>query len=378
MTFVHVRDASAAAEMAADLENGASIALDCEAAGFHRYSDRLCLIQISTSRETYLVDPLAFDPGPFLRPLLEDPELEILMHGGDFDIRLLDRDLDADVRGLFDTQAAASILGESALGLSSLLEKHLGVELSKKYQRADWAQRPLPDEMLAYAASDTRHLHSLADLLKDRLEESGRMAWAQEESRALQDVAWEEDDNEDPVGRVKAARDMGPRDVTRLRETLEWRNEVARERDRAPFRIAQDEVLVRVVQERPDDPTELGRIRGFSSRLAREEGSELLKRLRRVDQLPDHELEAYTPPPRDGNGRPPPEVEHRARTLKKVRNRRAEELGMDRGALIPNRILLEIAQHQPESLQDLRSVPGVMSWHVEAAGDELLAALDPG
>lgn len=377
MTPAHVRDTAAAARLVHALADQESIALDCEAAGFHRYSDRLCLIQISTRRETYLVDPLAFDPAPALRPILEDPEVEVLMHGGDFDLRLLDRDLDINVRGLFDTQAAAQILGERALGLASLLEEHLGVSLSKKYQRADWAQRPLPDEMAAYAAADTRHLHELADILKERLQEVGRMSWAREESKALEGTSWEDGPEEDPVTRVDAARSMAPRAVTALRQALDWRDQVARERDRAAFRIAGDDALVGVVHERPTDIEALGRIRGFSPALAREKGGALLERLQRVDGLPDDELEPYPRASSRDNARPPPEVEERTRVLKKVRNRRADELGIDRGALIPNRTLLEIARHEPASLTELKAVPGVRSWQAEAAGSELLAALGP-
>lgn len=375
MTSVHVRDDRAARELAAALEGAGSLALDCEAAGFHRYSDRLCLIQISTRGQTYLVDPLAFDPGPFLRPCLEDPEIEVVMHGGDFDLRLLHRDLDARVRGLFDTQAAAMVLGEPAVGLSALLEKHLGVTLSKKYQRADWALRPLPEEMAEYAADDTRHLHELADVLKDLLLEAGRTAWAEEESRALESVRWEPEPEEDPVSRIKAARGMPPRDVAALRAALEWRDRIARDRDQAPFRVAGEEALVGVVRERPSNVGALGRLSGFSPALAQREGARLLARLQAVDDLPEAELDPYPGPPGDGHGRPPPEVEARARSLKRVRNRKADELGMDRGALIPNRTLVEIARHEPASMDDLKAVPGVRRWHAEVAGPELLSAL---
>lgn len=375
MTPAHVRDTAAATRMVDALRDQKSIALDCEAAGFHRYSDRLCLIQISTRRDTYLVDPLAFDPAPALRPILEDPGVEVLMHGGDFDLRLLDRDLDTNVRGLFDTQAAAVILGEDSVGLASLLKKYLGVSLSKKYQRADWARRPLPDEMAAYAAADTRHLHALADLLRERLRESGRMAWAEEESRVLEAVRWEEALEDDPVTRVEAARRMTPRDVAALREALEWRNQIARERDRAPFRIAVDDALLGVVRERPPDVEALGRVHGFPSTLAREKGHGLLERLRRVDALPESELDPYPRRAREENGRPPPEVEERARSLKTVRNRKADDLGIDRGAFIPNRTLVEIARWEPASMTELKAVPGVRSWQAEAAGAELLAVL---
>ena len=221
------------------------IALDCEAAGFHRYSDRLCLLQISTADVTVVVDSLAFDPGDALRGPLGDSSVEILMHGADYDLRLLDRDLKVAVRGLFDTQVAASLLGESAIGLAALLEQNFGVKLSKKYQRADWAKRPLSEDMLAYAATDTLHLRALADLLKDRLSRIGRLEWALEECRQLEDTRWEEDSEEDPVQRVKGARDLGPREVTALREPLAWRDRIARDRDRAPFRVAGDQALSR-------------------------------------------------------------------------------------------------------------------------------------
>ena len=127
-----------------NLEVADRIALDCEAAGYHRYSDRLCLVQLTTAGRTYLLDPLEIDPAPALRAVLEDSGTEVVMHGADFDVRLIDRDLGIRVARLFDTQIAASLLGVEALGLSFLLENRLGIKLSKKYQKADWAQRPLP------------------------------------------------------------------------------------------------------------------------------------------------------------------------------------------------------------------------------------------
>ncbi len=152
------------------------------------------------------------------------------MHGADFDLRLLDRDLGIRLGGLFDTQVAAALLGESALGLQALLESRLGVSLSKKYQRADWADRPLKDGMLDYAADDTRYLMRLADLLLEDLRAAGRESWAREECRALEESATApgDDEPEDPVTRVKGARDLSPREVTALREALEWRDAIAR------------------------------------------------------------------------------------------------------------------------------------------------------
>ena len=117
--------------------------MDCEAAGYHRYSDRLCLVQLSTPSETFVLDPLAMDLTPHLKPFLEDPGRRVLMHGAAYDLRLLRRDLNISVARLGDTQVAASFLGEPAVGLQALLEKHLAIRVSKRFQKADWARRPL-------------------------------------------------------------------------------------------------------------------------------------------------------------------------------------------------------------------------------------------
>ena len=376
MTYVLIDGPERADELRHSLSTSWRIALDCEAAGFHRYSDRLSLLQLSTTERTFIIDPLGFDPTEILRGPLEDPEVEVLMHGADYDLRLLDRDLGIRLTGLFDTQVAAALLGESSIGLAALLEKHLRVSLSKKYQRADWAKRPLPDDMLDYAASDTRHLHELAAILRRELEGRGRLHWALEESAALEEVRWEEDEDEDPVVKVKGARDLPPRDVTALREALAWRDEIARERDRAPFRVAGDPALVAAAQRRPRSVDELSGIKGMNPRLVRDTGRSLVERLSRVETLPEGSLEPYPRRERNGPGRPPPEVEELADRLKTARNRRADELGIDRGALVPNAMLLEIARAHPRDEAALRAVPGMRAWQVEAMGDALLAVLD--
>lgn len=352
------------------------VALDCEAAGFHRYSDRLCLVQLTAGNQTFVLDPLSVEVAPILGPLLEDPDREIVMHGSDFDLRLLDRDLDIQIRGLFDTQAAATVLGINGIGLQSLLERTLDVTLAKKYQRADWARRPLPQPMIDYAALDTIHLMQLADRLTAELQEAGRMAWAEEEFRALEEIRFEEPEASDPTVRVKASRDLSDREVHRLREALDWRDAVAREMDRAPFRVANDSVLVEVARRNPSSMADLIDLQGLNGRLAQAEGSELLERLRRVDALGDDEVQGLPERDYDGRGRPPPEEEERMRRLKAARNQKASEMGLDRGSLLPNALLEELAAAPPTSLEDIRSVEGIRNWQAEVLGPDLLKALE--
>jgi ribonuclease D len=342
------------------------ISLDCEAAGFHRYSDRLCLVQLSTPRENLILDPLALELSPVLRPWLEEPEVQVVMHGADYDIRLLDRDLGVRLRGLFDTQTAAS-----------LLEEYLGVKLPKTHQRADWARRPLPADMLEYAADDTRHLPALADALAEALRDRGREEWAGEEFRILEEIRWDEDEA-DPVTRVKGARDLTPREVAALREALAWRDEIARSKDRAPFRVVGDQILLEIVVTRPGSPGELGKLKGMSPHLAREHGGDLLSRLNRVDGLAEEALEPFPRWRGNGSGRPPPEEEALANRIRDFRTAKAEELGLDRGILLSNAQITEIVRRAPRSLDELRAIPGIRRWQAELLGTKVIHIVGKG
>ena len=378
MRFQLITDPRGVQELADALAGETRLAVDLEAAGFHRYSDRVCLVQVSSPEATYLVDPLAVDPALALRGPLEAPDVRIIFHGGDYDLRLLDRDLDLHPVNLFDTQTAAALLGEPSLGLASLLETYFSVNLSKKYQRADWAKRPLSEEMLAYAASDTQYLHALADLLCERLDAMGRLAWAQEESSLMESLRWSEEGQADPVTKVKRARYLGLREVALLREAWLWRDEIARRRDRAPFRVVSDNVLVEVVQVRPRSVSGLAEMSGFSPQLADRSGRSLLDCLERIDRVDTEELVGYPRSNRTGPGRPPPEIVEMADRLKAARNRRSEELGIARGTLVSNTLLLEIARAGPENGEALLAVQGVRRWQVVAVGDALLEALNGG
>ena len=136
------------------------------------------------------------------------------------------RDLGIRVAALADTQVAASLLGEPAIGLQALLKRHLGVMVSKKHQRADWAERPLPRDMIEYAAGDTRHLHRLVHVLEDGLRELGRLSWAREEyDRLLEHVAATAGHR--CRGRPRDALQGGPEDGRPVRDRVAGGNRLA-------------------------------------------------------------------------------------------------------------------------------------------------------
>ena len=327
-----------------------------------------------------MLDPLAFDPAPYLKQFLEHPRRRVVMHGAAYDLRLLSRDLGITVAGLADTQVAASLLGAPATGLQALLGKHLGIRVSKKFQRADWARRPLTREMIDYAAGDTRHLHGLIAILERELDGKGRLHWAEEEYRWLVASAAAAHDDEppaDPVTRFKQARKMDDRSVTALREVIAWRDRIARMKDRAPFRVVGDAALAEVVAARPATIGALAALKGFPPRLARTSGASLLNALVRVDRLPAAELVPYPAPTRRGT-RPTPEEEAAFERLKEVRNSAAGRLELERGRMMANHLLREIVSARPRTREALAAIHDIRKWQVETIGDELVAALYRG
>ena len=135
--------------------------VDTEADSMHHFQEKVCLIQISNPGVDLLIDPLAEIDLEMLGALLADPTSRKILHGADYDVRMLQRDFSFEIRGLYDTMIAARLAGESAFGLAALLDKYIGVKLDKQFQRADWSIRPLSGPMLQYASSDTHYLEEL-------------------------------------------------------------------------------------------------------------------------------------------------------------------------------------------------------------------------
>src|SRR5256885_16752473 len=170
------------------------LALDTEGASFHRFVDRIYLLQLSARDRSAIIDPLPIGTPTELGTLLENPSVQVVFHDADYDLRLLHQDYGWHVRNIFDTRVAAQLLGIRGFGLAALLEKYFGVKLDKKHQRADWSMRPLTRDMLTYAAQDTMHLLALRDRLAEELERSGRWEWAREEFTLLESTRWDDED----------------------------------------------------------------------------------------------------------------------------------------------------------------------------------------
>ena len=356
----------------ARLRSAPLLAVDTEAASFHRFIDRVYLLQISSRDETAVVDPLAIDSLAPLAEVLADPAVEIVFHDADYDLRLLDREYGFRATNIFDTRVAAQLLNEPGVGLAALLEKYLGVRLDKRFQRADWSARPLSPEMLEYAASDTRHLPELRDILKGRLEVQGRLAWAEEEFALLDELRWSPSDGEPGYLRLKGAKALKGRELAILRELFEWREGVAQRSDRATFRVLNNEPMLAMAKQPPADMAALKTIPGIGSDQAERRGRDILAAVKRGLEIPEQDLPRVERVPRKAFD---PAFEARLERLKAARNRLAVQLDLAPGVLCPNGTLEAIARTNPASLEALGALPELRKWQLREIGGELLGAV---
>lgn len=349
------------------------LAVDTEAASFHRHIDRIYLIQVSTRSLTAIIDPLGVRDLAGFGALLAQPDREIVFHDADYDLRLFDLQYQFRPNRIFDTRIAAQFLNEPGIGLAALLEKYLGVTADKKYQRADWSTRPLKAEMLAYAAMDTRHLIQVRDLLRGRLEELGRLPWVEEEFAALEQVRYTAgEDREEAWLRLKGARLLAPRGLAVLREVYRWREKTSELLDRASFRVLNNEPILEMAQRPPRTLEELAAIKGVGRDLAERRGREVLEAVARGLAVPEAELPRFPRPPRR---KPDPVFDQRLDRLKSLRNALARRYDLAPGVLCPNGTLEAIARAAPQSVEALARLPEVRQWQAREFGKELVEAV---
>jgi ribonuclease D len=364
----------AAARELRELSSVTELALDTEGASFHRFVDRIYLIQLSTRDRSAIIDPLTVTAQTLspLGALLESPAVEVVLHDADYDLRLIHQDYGWHVRRVFDTRVAAQLLGLRAFGLAALLERYFGVRLDKKHQRADWSMRPLPNDMLEYAALDTMHLLELRDRMKEELERKGRLAWAREEFMRLEGTKWNPDDESSAYQRIKGARDLTRRELAVLRELVPWRDSVARELDRATFRVLGNEQLIEIARAQPRTRDELREIRGVSRGIQENRAADIVHAVRRGLEVAEAELPKFPKAPRWDRD---PQFDAKVTALKTVRDDASKRLDLDPGVLASRERLEAVARRTPQSMEELSEIPELRKWQIEELGAGFLDAL---
>ena len=359
------------AQLATRLSQHAVIAVDLEADSMHNYLEKVCLLQFSTPDETVLVDPLADVELTPLKPVLADPAIRKIFHAADYDIRCLARDFDIEISGLFDTMISSQFLGEERFGLADVLKKYFGVELDKKYQRADWSRRPLSDEMIRYAAGDTFYLHRLVEILEEKLIEKGRLEWVQEEFQLLEKVRFTVHEGPEFL-RFKGAGTLNPRQLAVLERLLQWRDGEAQRRDCPLYKVLGNKQVLELARAMPQGRKEMSAVPDLAPRLVERYGGKLLFAVAQGLEVPGNELPHY---PRMQRREKDPQAEQRFNRLKDWRKKKAEALELDPGVLINNASLEELAKRWPKQIAELEDIPLMKRWQVRELGVDILKVL---
>ena len=356
------------------IANVSELALDTEGASFHRFIDRIYLLQLSTREKHAVIDPLPIGPPTGLGRLLENPAVEIVFHDADYDLRLLKQDYGWQINHIFDTRIAAQLLGYTAFGLAALLERFFGVKLDKKHQRADWSMRPLTQDMLEYAAYDTRYLLELKDRMSAELEQMGRLGWAREEFALLEGTRWADEEPGMGYLKLKGARDLSRRELAVLRELVPWRDGVAKSMDRATFRVLGNEQLFDIARTQPASRDALSKIKGMPRGILDSRSGELIDAVQRALAVPEAELPKFPRAPRWDRD---PDFDTRVSALKTARDEAAKRLSLDPGVLCSRDRLEAVARRNPASVAEVMEVTELRRWQAEELAVAFVTALEP-
>lgn len=352
--------------LAKELQQQTRIAVDTEANSLHAYHERVCLIQFSTASTDYLVDPLSITNLSPLEPIFASPKIEKIFHAVDYDVYGLNRDYGFTINNLFDTMIAARTLGYTSLGLGNLLKEKFGIELNKRFQKADWGQRPLPEDLIDYARLDTHYLIELRNELERELRENGRWELAHEDFVRASQVNGHNGDPRERWQRISGQQDLTRRQQTILHELCLARERIAEKLDRPLFKVIGDHHLLLLAQNTPQKLTELTEM-GLSERQIHRIGRPMLEAIQRgqnsslvrateIDRLPESVL-------------------NRLQHLKAWRKQTAIELKVESDVILPRITMQTIAERNPRSFDELASIMRESPWRLAHYGEGILNAL---
>ncbi|MFO7783376.1 MAG: HRDC domain-containing protein [Desulfatiglandales bacterium] len=348
------------------------IGFDLEADSLFHFQEKVCLLQFATPERVFLVDPLALDDLSPMAPLFGSEDIVKVLHGADYDLRSLDRDFDIHIKALFDTQIAARFLGLEETGLGNLLAARFDVQAEKKFQKKDWSVRPLPGDMLKYGAVDTAYLLELYRMLREELSELDRLSWVEEECLILSSVRYTPPDKEFLCLRLRGAGHLDSRGLAVAEELLRLRLDIARKKDRPPFKVFGNQPILEMARNRPTTPEQLCSVPGMSKGQVKALGPDLIRSIQKALRLPESELPTY---PRYKSRRPGQDVMKRVEVLKAWREKRAAGLKLDPSVLFTNAQLLAISTARPWNTEDLAAIEGIRRWQQQAFGKEILEVM---
>jgi len=354
------------------LEKGKAVAVDMEADSMYHFKEKVCLIQMATKKSSILIDPLYVKDLSSLKPLFSDPDIKKIFHGADYDVRSLFRDFTIEINNLFDTELACRFLGNEGTGLEAVLKKYLDISLNKKYQKKDWSQRPLPQEMIDYAAGDVIYLFPLAEICEKELEKKGRLAWVLEECDSLSKVRTVLSNEEPLFLKFKGGGRLKSRSLAVLEALLQFRKSVAEKKDKPLFKIIGNNSIMKITTEKPVTLRRLKGIKALSGKQINMYGDDLIKVVAGALEIPENKFPVY---PRKKAPVLSYEVFGRIKALKSWRASKARTLKIDPGMICNNVLVTSIAIQNPVDRRSVEGIKEMKNWQKKEFGREIITLL---
>jgi ribonuclease D len=348
------------------------IGVDLEADSMHHYQEKVCLLQIADGNRCVVIDPLKIGCLSPLAPVFSNPDIQKIFHGSDYDVRSLYRDFQIGICNLFDTELACRFLGNRESGLEAVLCHRFDVKLDKKYQRKDWSVRPLPEEMVAYAAADVFYLIPLSKMLQKELDKKGRTAWVTEECQHLSWVRSSSPNNHPMYLKFKGAGRLERKSLAVLEALLVLRDRIAAERDRPHYKIFGNESLKKLALLQQSDLKHLESSGALSRKQIGMYGDVIQKTIRKALAIPENMLPLY---PRRRSQHIEPAARKRMKLLKMWRDEKADTLQLDPSIVFSKAEIAAIAGINPTDEAGLSQIEGIMNWQYKAFGGEILEVL---
>jgi ribonuclease D len=354
------------------IENEKTVGVDLEADSMYHFKEKVCLIQMAATNINVVIDPLVVKDLSPLKPIFKRGDICKIFHGADYDVRSLYRDFRISIHNLFDTELASRFLGVSETGLEAVLKKKFAVTLDKKFQRKDWSRRPLPPDMIAYAAEDARYLLPLAKGLKAELEGKNRLAWVYEECEYLSRVRPITVNDQPLYMNFKGAGKLDSRSLAVLEALLGFRREVARKKDKPLFKIFGNRSLMELAGKKPLQLKQLEKTGALSARQISMYGREILAAIQSAMKLPAEELPVY---PRKKARRASLAVAGRVKALRNWRDKQVQKLDIDPALICTKALMSTIAVQRPLNLSELAAIKEMKNWQRKEFGRDIVKVL---
>jgi ribonuclease D len=370
--FITIDTVDALKDLTRSLQKERVIGVDLEADSMYHFREKVCLIQMATRSKTAVIDPLSIEDISPLKPVFKKRRICKIFHGADYDVRSLYRDFEFTINNLFDTELASRFLGYTETSLEAVVKTKFGVVLNKKYQRKDWSRRPLPQEMISYAAEDVKYLLPLAQKLTAELEKLGRLKWVQEECEFLSKVRPNFNDSNPLFLHFKGAGKLDSRSLAVLEALLQYRRQIAEKKDRPLFRIFGSRSLLELAEKKPTNLKRLEKTKAISPKQISMYGRGIISAIKKAMQIKKNELPVY---PRRKSPRIPLVVAGRIKALRSWRDGQVDRLALDPALICTKAQISTIAQQRPCRLSELNTIKEIKRWQKKEFGPGIVQVM---